>query len=45
MASLEKARQRIEEGRCLLIAADITVSPKLIPNGIETRTAVEWLLE
>jgi predicted AAA+ superfamily ATPase len=45
IAGLEKARQRIEEGRCLLIAADITVSQELIPNGIETRTAVEWLLE
>lgn len=44
LGGLEKAGQRLKDGRRLLIAADISVPQGRIPTGIEAVNAHEWLL-
>ncbi len=42
---LEKAKKRIQNARCLLIAEDITVPPAMIPGHIAVQKAPHWLLK
>ena len=39
-----KARKRLDQARCLLIAADISISKEMIPEWLETYIAADWFL-
>lgn len=45
LKGLEKARKRIKDGRSVLITAEAAVPTAVIPEWVEVKTAVEWLLE
>jgi len=45
LKGLEKARKRIPDGRSVLITTEVTVPTAMIPEWVEVKTIVEWLLE
>jgi len=45
LKGLEKARKRIKNGRSVLITTEVAVPTAVIPEWVEVKTAVEWLLE
>lgn len=45
LKGLEKARKRIKNGRSVLITTEVAVPTADIPEWVEVKTAVEWLLE